>query len=115
MRNCFSKKKPSGVEKALNIKLRSEKPKETDVKTDDKLPENIDITYYKIDKTDDVLESEIVKNVLENVFENEDESDSESTKFQSSKECFENDVCYFNNYIPMSKNNLSDDPTLVMY
>ncbi|MFS7967581.1 hypothetical protein Hanom_Chr09g00787401 [Helianthus anomalus] len=36
-------------------------------------------------------------------------------KIKSPKECFEDEECFTNNYIPKSKNNLSDEPALVMY
>ncbi|MFS8024318.1 hypothetical protein Hanom_Chr16g01461831 [Helianthus anomalus] len=78
---------------------------ETSEKTDvEKLPENIDVTFTS--QTDeDSIQSEVVKNVVENVLK----SDSDSK--------VEDDECFLNNYIPKikSQDNLSDEPTLVMY
>ncbi|XP_022014722.1 uncharacterized protein LOC110914224 [Helianthus annuus] len=94
MCNIFTKKQ-SGL---VNESKSSDK---IDV---EKLLENIDVTFNS--QTDeDSIESEVVKNVVEKVLK----SDSDST--------IEDDECFLNNYIPKpkSQDNLSDEPTLVMY
>ncbi|MFS8019114.1 hypothetical protein Hanom_Chr15g01400021 [Helianthus anomalus] len=102
LRNGYARKKPSGVEKALNIKLKLEKKKKMMLKMTKNCQKTL-TSHLKTDKTND------------DMIESENESDIESTKFQSPKECFEDEEYYFNNYIPKSKNNSDDDPTLVMY
>ncbi|XP_022032228.1 uncharacterized protein LOC110933307 [Helianthus annuus] len=91
--NNFSKKK-SGLDNE----------DETNEKSNDvKLPETIDVTFTS-SSDEDIVQSEVVKNVVENVLK----SDSDST---------EDEECFLNNYIPKSKsqNNSNDGPTLVMY
>ncbi|MFS7912904.1 hypothetical protein Hanom_Chr02g00135341 [Helianthus anomalus] len=83
-------KKNLGVYKALNIKLETKA---------DKLPENIDVTFEK-SSDEDKIDYEVVKNVVNNVLKSD--SDSDSTKCKSPKECFEDEECYLNNYIPKS-------------
>ncbi|XP_021984602.1 uncharacterized protein LOC110880296 [Helianthus annuus] len=96
MNNEFTKKH-FGVEKELNMNAKGEV---------DNLPENIDVTFIETSDEDSV-ESEVVINVVENVLK----TDSYSTVSN------ENDDCFLNNYLPnsKSKNNLKDEPTLVMY
>ncbi|XP_035843408.1 PH domain-containing protein DDB_G0287875-like [Helianthus annuus] len=67
-----------------------------------KLPETIDVTFTS-SFDEDSVQSEVVKSMVENVLK----SESDLTK---EEECL-------NNYIPKStsKNNLSEEPTLVMY
>ncbi|MFS7937083.1 hypothetical protein Hanom_Chr05g00423351 [Helianthus anomalus] len=77
---------------------------ETSEKTDaENFPEIIDVTFTS-QSDEDSIQSEVVKNVVENVLK----SDSDST---------EEDECFLNNYIPKlkSQDNLSDEPTLVLY
>ncbi|MFS7986716.1 hypothetical protein Hanom_Chr11g01013581 [Helianthus anomalus] len=98
MNDDFSKKNLE-VEEALNIKLKSGA---------DKLPDNFDVTFSE-SSDDGKVESEVVRNVINNVLK----SDSDSTK--ATTECDEDNDCYLTNYIPKSKHNLKDEPTLVMY
>ncbi|XP_022013953.1 uncharacterized protein LOC110913430 [Helianthus annuus] len=96
MNNNFTKKQ-FGVEKELNMNVKGEV---------DNLPDNIDVTFSE-PSDEDSVESEVVKNVVENVLK----TDSDSTISN------EDDDCFLNNYLPKSKvkNNLKDEPTLVMY
>ncbi|MFS7967639.1 hypothetical protein Hanom_Chr09g00788061 [Helianthus anomalus] len=109
MWNSSSQKKPKGVEKTLNSKLKTEQT--------NKLPDNIDVTYTK---SDNECESELVKEVVEKVLENEsDNTDYESTNSKFSKENSssqpKSDESFHKNYIPESASSLSDDPNVVMY
>ncbi|KAJ0458571.1 hypothetical protein HanRHA438_Chr15g0735231 [Helianthus annuus] len=67
-----------------------------------KLPDTIDVTFTSSD--DDSVQTELVNSVVENVLK----SDSDTT---------EEDACFLDKYIPKqkSKNNLNDEPNLVMY
>ncbi|MFS7947373.1 hypothetical protein Hanom_Chr06g00547531 [Helianthus anomalus] len=94
--NNFTKKQ-SGLVKESDLNEKSEV---------DKLPDNIDITFSS-QSDEESIESEVVKDVVEKVLK----TDSDSTV------SIEDDDCFLNNYIPKSKskNNLKDEPTLVMY
>ncbi|MCQ7285397.1 hypothetical protein NP026_23865 [Salmonella enterica] len=71
----YSPRKPNEeqVEKAVNIKLKTE--------TTDELPENIDITFTSSD-TDH--ESELIKKVVDQVLDTDEESESKSESGGSS-------------------------------
>ncbi|MFS7962803.1 hypothetical protein Hanom_Chr08g00730791 [Helianthus anomalus] len=86
LKEGYCQKKPSGVEKVLNIKLKSVQNQS------DHLPDDIDVNYSKTDKSDKGCESEV-----------------------SSKTHFEDEECFHKNYIVESGTNLNDDPNLVMY
>ncbi|KAJ0751832.1 hypothetical protein HanPI659440_Chr09g0317381 [Helianthus annuus] len=66
-----------------------------------KLPDSIDVTFSS-SSSDDSVKTEIVKSIAESVL-----------MFDSA----EDDECFLDKYIPKqkSKNNLNDEPTLVMY
>ncbi|MFS7904751.1 hypothetical protein Hanom_Chr01g00039701 [Helianthus anomalus] len=93
MCNNFTKKK-SGL---------ANESKSNDKTNVENFPENIDVTFTS-QSDEDNIQSEVVKNVVKNVLK----SDSDST---------EEDECFLNNYIPKlkSQDNLSDEPTPVMY
>ncbi|XP_035843327.1 uncharacterized protein LOC118490144 [Helianthus annuus] len=74
-----------------------------DIETNEiKLPESIDVTFSSSSSSDDSVQTEIIKGMAESVL------DSDST---------EDEECFLNNYIPKpkSKNNLNDEPGLLMY
>ncbi|MFS7967623.1 hypothetical protein Hanom_Chr09g00787871 [Helianthus anomalus] len=109
MWNSSSQKKPKGVEKTVNLNLKTEQT--------NKLPDDIDVTYTK---SYNECESELVKEVVEKVLENEsDNTDYESTNSKFSKENSssqpESDESFDKNYIPKSASSLSDDPNVVVY
>ncbi|KAJ0866669.1 hypothetical protein HanRHA438_Chr12g0554411 [Helianthus annuus] len=68
-----------------------------------KLPDTIDVTFTS-SSDDDSVQTEVVKSVVENVLK----SESDTT---------EEDECFLDKYIPKSKskNNLNEEPNLVMY
>ncbi|KAJ0567524.1 putative transcription factor interactor and regulator CCHC(Zn) family [Helianthus annuus] len=68
-----------------------------------KLSDTIDITFTS-SSDEDSVQSEVVKSVVENVLKSESDTSEE-------------DECFLDKYIPKSKskNNLSEEPNLVMY
>ncbi|MFS8034859.1 hypothetical protein Hanom_Chr17g01586121 [Helianthus anomalus] len=101
----YCRKKFEGVEKALNIKLK------TVQNPINQLPDNIDVTYTK----SDVCESELVNDVVEKVFE--EESQSDSAKNENSKSQFEDEETFHKNYLQNSKSDsrMNNDPIMMMY
>ncbi|MFS7995631.1 hypothetical protein Hanom_Chr12g01120201 [Helianthus anomalus] len=85
MKEGYSWKKPEGVEKALNLKLKIVQTNQID-----QLPNDIDVTCTI---SDDGYKLELVKEVVEKVLENE----SDSTKDESSKSHFEDDKTFHKN------------------
>ncbi|MFS7934351.1 hypothetical protein Hanom_Chr05g00390591 [Helianthus anomalus] len=109
MWNSYSKEKPDGVEKTLNLKLKTEQK--------DQLPHNIDVTYSKSD-TD--ATSEVVKNVVEKVLGKENENnvfENNQPKFdkESSSPQPKSDQSFHDNYLRKSGNSSNDDPNILMY
>ncbi|XP_035838280.1 uncharacterized protein LOC118485882 [Helianthus annuus] len=106
MWNNYTQKYPDGVEKALNLKLRTE---------ENELPENIDVTFSPSD-TDN--ESQLVKTVVDQVLNEEsDNTDFKTVKthFENSSSDSEDDGNFLDKFIPKLDKVLDDDSIIVVY